>query len=48
MITQWQGALIWWGFAPDRPIDRVVAEELGSLAGLLAGRPVPAEPAGGG
>ncbi|MAM73796.1 TetR/AcrR family transcriptional regulator [uncultured Tistrella sp.] len=48
MITQWQGALIWWGFAPDRPIDRVVAEELGSLAGLLAGRPVPAEPAAGG
>lgn len=48
MITQWQGALIWWGFAPDRPIDRVVAENLGSLAGLLAGRPVPAELAGGG
>ncbi len=48
MITQWQGALIWWGFAPDRPIDRVVAENLRSLAGLLAGRPVPAEPAGGG
>lgn len=37
LATQWQGALLWWGFDPREPVERYVEKTLRSfIAGMLA------------
>ncbi|URK87051.1 TetR/AcrR family transcriptional regulator [Rhizobium sp. RCAM05350] len=36
MITQWQGALLWWSFQPDEPVPVYVEKELSSFVEALA------------
>lgn len=35
LASQWQGALLWWGFAQDRPAAEAVRDELERFVGLL-------------
>lgn len=35
MASQWQGALVWWGFEPDRPVTEHVGRELEQFVAQL-------------
>jgi AcrR family transcriptional regulator len=35
MANQWQGAMLWWGFARDGRVEDYVSEELGSFLRIL-------------
>lgn len=42
MASQWQGAVLWWGFDPERPVGEAVAQALRSWCAAV-GQPLPAD-----
>ncbi len=47
MASQWQGAVLWWGFDPEgRPVGEAIAGELRRWCAAV-GRPVPGPTSGG-
>ena len=39
--AHWQGALTWWAFSAQRPLDDYLAESLRTLIAMLLREPVP-------
>lgn len=39
LATQWQGALLWWGFDPRGPVERHVEQELGRFMAAVMDHP---------
>jgi AcrR family transcriptional regulator len=41
LAAHWQGALIWWAFSPQRPLDDYLSESLRTLVSMLLCSPRP-------